>query len=106
MGILTCLVKYLQYSISTHQRVANGSSKPALLAFLLALLLAQTDAEIRHHLAYRDAESHSVSAVPSRRIRRWIFRRVPPRVFALLGAPRNIMPDFGHGKELYYNPGS
>jgi hypothetical protein len=30
-----------EYSITTHQRVENNSSKPALLAFLLALKASQ-----------------------------------------------------------------
>jgi len=35
-----------KYSITIHQRVEQNSSKPALLAFLLALLLALRAAEI------------------------------------------------------------
>jgi hypothetical protein len=37
----------VEYSLSTHQRVRKNSLKPALLAFLLALLLAQFDLIIR-----------------------------------------------------------
>jgi hypothetical protein len=38
-----------EYSITTHQRVGKNSFKPALLAFLLALLLAQFESETEEH---------------------------------------------------------
>ena len=86
-----------EYSITTRQRVGNNSSRPALLAFLLALLLAQFDSENPRIVA------SSVGAFHSAGIRRCGFGRVHPPVLAPLVAPRNLAPA-GEGDSRIFAP--
>ena len=95
-----------EYSITTHQRVGKNSFKPALLAILLALLLAQFGLEIPRIIAQRPC-SNSVADIRHSSVRSTqqasadvvsvVFTRLCPRLWLLRATSRRqakMIPEF------------